>query len=130
MHNKEGFTLIELIFALFIISVAVLAVVSGFLGINSLVEETKKIIAADKYIAGQMENIRGTAYDDIESPETPVEIQLIDPSDPSSPLTTSVNVKLVNVSSSWTSSFFKQTTRTIRFYIYKKGINYRDHEKT
>ena len=125
MHNKEGFTLIELIFALFIISVAVLAVVSGFLGINSLVEETKKIIAADKYIAGQMENIRGTAYDDIESPETSVEIQLIDPSDPSSPLTTSVNVKLVNVSSSWTSSFFKQTTRTIRFYIYKKGINYR-----
>jgi len=125
VSNLKGFTLIEVIFSLFVISVAVLAVVFGFLGITRLVGETKKVVEIDKDIAGAVEMLRGTEYDAIEYAETPIEIEIIDPSHPSSFSTTSVNLKMVTLSSSWDSLFFKQTKRKIKFYIYEKGINYR-----
>jgi len=125
MHKiirQEGFTLIEVIVATFIIAVGLLAVAGGFLGERSLVEDTKRTVVADEQIASQMENIKFTNYDDITAPKTAITVFLGSPiSD-----TTSVTVKMVTVSSNYTSTFFhgQQKTRTITFYIYKKGINY------
>ena len=123
--NNRGFTLIEVIFTIFVIAVAVLGVCFGFLGITSLADETKKVMKIDKDIVGVMEDLRGREYDMISYPEEDVEVQLIDPSNPLSCSTTSVNLKVVTLSSSWNSLFFKQRQRIIKFYVYQRGINYR-----
>ena len=128
ISRREGFTIIEVIVAVFIIAVGLLAVVGGFLGERSLVKDTKRTVVVDEQIANEMENIKFTPYDDIESSdgvdvsETTVTVSLSG----STTSTTSVTVKMVTVSSSYTSAFFhgQQKTRTIRFYVYQKGINY------
>jgi len=132
MHKiteQEGFTLIEVIVAIFIIAVGLLAVVGAFSGERSLVEDTKREVIVNKQIASEMENIKFTNYDNIESSdgvdvsETTVTVSLSG----STTSTTSVTVKMVTVSSSYTSTFSpgQQKTRAIKFYIYRKGINYR-----
>lgn len=131
MSNRSGFTLIEAVVTLFVITVALLGTVTGFIKISSLTQEIKDTVVEDKDIAGKMENIRGTDFDDIDitaEPETgttvtettvtvqmeeqpPVEIEVLE----------------VSISSSWTSHAYpgKEITRTITFYVYEKGINWR-----
>jgi len=123
ISKQEGFTIIEVIVAVFVIAVGLLAVAGGFLGERSLVEDTKRTVAADEQIASEMENIKFTNYTELTEPETAVTVFLGSPvSD-----TTSVTVKIVTSSSNYTSTFFhgQQKTRAIKFYVYEKGINYR-----
>lgn len=123
MSSRCGFTLVELIITLFIISVALLGTVFAFTKTTSLVQEAKDIAVVDEYIASEMEDVRGTDYNDITEPETTVTVWLGPPISAS----TQVSVKIVSASSSFTSSAYpgKNNTRSITFYVYEKGINYR-----
>ena len=127
MSGRNGFTLIEAVVTLFVITVALLGTVTGFIKINSLTQEIKDTAIEDKYIAGKMENIRGTDFGDITTePETgitvtekTITVQMGDEIE--------VPVKEVSISSIWTSHAYpgKEITRTITFYAYEKGINWR-----
>lgn len=123
MPNRYGFTLVELIITLFVISVAILGTVFAFMKTGSLTQDMENIIAADSYVEGEMENIRSENFDDITEPETTVTVWLGPPVSAS----TQVSVKIVNASSSFTSHTHpgKEIKRAVTFYIYKKGINYR-----
>ena len=109
MPNRYGFTLVELIITLFVIGVAILGTVFAFMKTGSLTQD--------------MENIRSENFDDITEPETTVTVWLGPPVSAS----TQVSVKIVNASSSFTSHTYpgKEIKRAVTFYIYKKGINYR-----
>jgi len=130
MSNRTGFTLIEAVVTLFVITVALLGTVTGFIKISSLTQEIKDTVVEDKYIVGKMENMRGTDFDDITAEtgtgttvtETTVTVQMGEP-----PVEVEVPVKEVSISSSWTSHAYpgKEITRTITFYVYEKGINWR-----
>ena len=128
MSNRPGFTLIEAVVTLFVITVALLGTVTGFIKISSLTQEIKDTVVEDKYIVGKMENMRGTDFDDITTgpgttvTETTVTVQMEEP-----PVEVEVPVKEVSISSSWTSHAYpgKEITRTITFYVYEKGINWR-----
>lgn len=130
MSNRPGFTLIEAVATLFVITVALLGTVTGFIKISSLTQEIKDTVVEDKDIVGKMENIRGTDFVDITTgPETPgttvtettvtVQIEEQPPVE--------IEVLEVSISSSWTSHAYpgKEITRTITFYVYKRGINWR-----
>ncbi len=126
MSNGSGFTLIEAVVTLFVITVALLGTVTGFIKINSLTQEIKDTVVEDKDIAGKIENIRGTDFVDITAgpgttvTETTVTVQTGEPS-------VEIEVLEVSISSSWTSHAYpgKEITRTITFYVYEKGINWR-----
>jgi len=119
--EQKGFTLIEVMFAVFIVAVGLLAVAAGFLGQYSLVENIKRIVVADKQIASEMENKKYTDYQMLPESETTVTVFLSG----STPTATSVAVKIVTVSSSWTAHTYpREVTRAITFYVSEKGINY------
>lgn len=69
MSDKSGFTLVEAIVTVFIITVALWGTVTGLLKINSWVEDIENIAIVDKYIAGEMEEIRSTDYVSISKEE-------------------------------------------------------------
>lgn len=127
MSNRSGFTLIEAVATLFIITVALLGTVTGFIKISSLTQEIKDTVVEDKDIVGKMENIRGTDFVDITAEpetgttvaETTITVQMEPPVE--------IEVLEVSISSSWTSHAYpgKEITRTITFYVYEKGINWR-----
>lgn len=129
MSNRSGFTLIEAVVTLFVITVALLGTVTGFIKISSLTQEIKDTVVEDKYIVGKMENMRGTDFDDITTEpetgttvtETTVTVQM----EEQPPV--EIEVLEVSISSSWTSHAYpgKEITRTITFYVYEKGINWR-----
>ena len=129
MSNRSGFTLIEAVVTLFVITVALLGTVTGFIKISSLTQEIKDTVVEDKDIAGKMENIRGTDFVDITAEtetgttvtETTVTVQM----EEQPPV--EIEVLEVSISSSWTSHAYpgKEITRTITFYVYEKGINWR-----
>jgi len=133
MSNRPGFTLVEAVATLFVITVALLGTVTGFIKINSLTQEIKDTVVEDKDIVGKMENIRGTDFGDITTEpgtpgttvtETTVTVRMGEP-----PVEVEIEVlfKEVSISSSWTSHAYpgKEITRTITFYVYKRGINWR-----
>ena len=129
MSYRSGFTLIEAVVTLFVITVALLGTVTGFIKISSLTQEIKDIVVEDKGIVGKMENIRGTDFVDITAEpetgttvtETTVTVQI----EEQPPV--EIEVLEVSISSSWTSHAYpgKEITRTITFYVYEKGINWR-----
>lgn len=127
MSNRPGFTLIEAVVTLFVITVALLGTVTGFIKISSLTQEIKDTVVEDKDIAGKMENIRGTDFVDITVgpgttvTETTVTVQMGE----QPPV--EIEVLEVSISSSWTSHAYpgKEITRTITFYVYERGINWR-----
>ena len=129
MSNRSGFTLIEAVVTLFVITVALLGTVTGFIKISSLTQEIKDTVVKDKDIVGKMENIRGTDFVDITAEpetgttvtETTVTVQI----EEQPPV--EIEVLEVSISSSWTSHAYpgKEITRTITFYVYKRGINWR-----
>lgn len=149
MSNRSGFTLIEAVVTVFIITVALWGTVTGFLKMYSLVKNIENIAVVDKYIAGEMERIRSTDYDDIsevgedipgvivegetitmstkilnESDES-VSIQVKDEGEPPESITIK-DTKEIKISADWIShASRKSITRTITFYVYEKGINWR-----
>ena len=122
---KSGFTLIELIISVFIIAFAALAIFYAFSGITLFVEETKEVVEVDRELASNMETLRSKSYQEINWPERKVEVELVRLSPSLSFSTVSVSLKTVNLSRSIESLFFKNKERKISFYIYRKGINYR-----
>ena len=122
---KSGFTLIELIISVFIIAFAALTIFYAFSGITLFVEETKEVVEVDRELASNMETLRSKSYQEINWPERKVEVELVRLSPPLSFSTVSVSLKTVNLSRSIESLFFKNKERKISFYIYRKGINYR-----
>ena len=146
MSNKSGFTLIEAIVTVFIITVALWGTVTGFLKINSLVEDMENIAIVDKYIAGKMEEIRSTDFGDISEEEgkeilgavvggetITMSTEILN--EPDGSLSVSIQVegdpitiedtKEIKISANWTPHAYKKPiTRAITFYVYKKGINY------
>jgi len=122
---KSGFTLIELIISVFIIAFAALAIFYAFSGITLFVEETKEVVEVDRELASNMETLRSKSYQEINWPERKVEVELVRLSPSLSFSTVSVSLKTVNLSKSIESLFFKNKERKISFYIYRKGINYR-----
>jgi len=122
---KSGFTLIELIISVFIIAFAALAIFYAFSGITLFVEETKEVVEVDRELASNMETLRSKSYQEINWPERKVEVELVRVSPSLSFSTVSVSLKTVNLSRSFESLFFKNKERKISFYIYRKGINYR-----
>jgi len=149
MSDRSGFTLVEAIVTVFIITVALWGTVTGLLKINSWVEDIENIAIVDKYIAGKMEEIRSTDFGDIseeEGKEIPgavvggesitMSTSILNESGDGSLLPVSIQVegepepiediKEVKISADWTShaSSKKGITRAVTFYVYKKGINY------
>ena len=122
---KSGFTLIELIISVFIIAFAALTIFYAFSGITLFVEETKEVVEVDRELISNMETLRSKSYQEINWPERKVEVELVRLSPPLSFSTVSVSLKTVNLSRSFESLFFKNKERKISFYIYRKGINYR-----
>jgi len=121
ISRNEGFTLIELIVTIFIIAIALIGAVAVSLKTSALVQETKRVAAADEYIAGEMDNIRSTGID---TANDKITVSISSPSVSGTYTLTSFEV--VNVASSWTSSVFPhETTRAITFYVYRKGISWR-----
>jgi len=121
MSRNEGFTLIELIVTIFIIAVALLGAVAASLKTSALVQETKRVAAADEYIAGEMDNIRSSGIDTADGEIT---VSISSPS--VSGTYTLTSFEIVNVASSWTSNVLSnETTRAITFYVYRKGISWR-----
>ncbi len=158
MSDKSGFTLVEAIVTVFIITVALWGTVTGFLKMYSLVENIENIAVVDKYIAGKMEEIRNTDYYDIisevgedipgvivegetitistsilnepEEPDEPpsVSIQVEGEGEPPEPITIEIkNTKKIEILTDNLTSHAsgKPITRTIIFYVYEKGINWR-----
>jgi len=122
---KSGFTLIELIISVFIIAFAALTIFYTFSGITLFVEETKEVVEVDRELISNMETLRSKSYQEINWPERKVEVELVRVSPSLSFSTVSVSLKTVNLSRSFESLFFKNKERKISFYIYRKGINYR-----
>jgi len=122
---KSGFTLIELIISVFIIAFAALTIFYAFSGITLFVEETKEVVEVDRELTSNMETLRSKSYQEINWPERKVEVELVRVSPSLSFSTVSVSLKTVNLSRSFESLFFKNKERKISFYIYRKGINYR-----
>jgi len=130
VFNIRGFTLIEVIFAVFIIGVSLLALAVSFSGTHSLVEDTKDTAIVDKQIGSKIEKVRITPYESIDeldgvsAPETEVTVTLKSSEQPDS--TATIVVRLVNISSSTTRlAYPRNVTRSITCYVYEKGINYR-----
>lgn len=130
MSRVEGFTLVELLVALFIISISLLGAVAFSLKTNPLIEETKNVISQDKIIAGKMDEVRKMDYESIESEPSTILVSETSPilhlSYTTTTSTTAVSVKQVTVASSWERRVYtRAVSRTITFYVYEKGINWR-----
>jgi len=121
--KTKGFTLVEIIISIFIIAVALLAILSGFSGTTLFLGKVRDLAIADEYLKGKMEVARGVSYGDlnsiegIEVNEKLISIQVIDPTDHS---TTTVSVPVAEVRASYSSTFpLGGFTRSITFYIYE-----------
>ncbi|MBC7189375.1 hypothetical protein H5U35_04070 [Candidatus Aerophobetes bacterium] len=117
----RGFTIIELVIALFIVSFSLIGLVAVSLKTKALVEETKRAAQADKFIVGQMEDVRASGITDADDSI----ICAISSESVSGTYTLNL-FEVISSSSNWTSSVFpNKQTRTITFYVYKKGLSWR-----
>jgi len=57
--QKKGFTIIEVIVGVLIISVAIVGIVIGFSGGLAMVNEIRQVVTADRIAQGIMEELRG-----------------------------------------------------------------------
>ena len=121
--KTKGFTLVEIIISIFIIAVALLAILSGFSGTTLFLGKVRDLAIADEYLKGKMEVARGVSYGDlnsiegIEVSEKLISIQVTDPTDHS---TITVSVPVAEVRASYSSTFPpREFTRSITFYIYE-----------
>ena len=129
ISTVKGFTLIEVLIAIFIIGVSLMGLAIGFSSGLVWIEEVKETSRANRVVQEKMEEIRGIDPKDIKSkPETP-----IDDDKGLNDATYDINVapvpgisngiSMVTVTVQWTSHSGREQSCSLVTYVTKEGIN-------
>ena len=130
ISTVKGFTLIEVLIAIFIIGISLLGLAVGFSSGLVWIEEVRETSRANRVVQEKMEEIRGTDPADIQSePEEQIEGKGLNDA------TYDINVapvpgisngiSMVTVTVRWISHSGREQSRSLVTYVTKEGINTR-----
>jgi len=127
--NKKGFTLLETIFAIIILSIALIAILSFFSANSFFIIEIKERFIAAQAAQEEMELIRDMAFDDIlmlSSSFTATGFSSL--KDPIGTLTVDNpygidDMRRITITVAWTSSKGRTFSRSLVTLVTREGIN-------
>jgi prepilin-type N-terminal cleavage/methylation domain-containing protein len=127
--NSEGFTLVEVLAAVFVLAIAMVGVMGVFVNATILMDHVKNVSIASNLVSERIEIIRNVNYDNLldmdgafESPgmeELPNASGLLELEDPFN----DDNIRKVNVTISWTTDQGRSADVTMSTYVTRDGIN-------
>ena len=128
ISTVKGFTLIEVLIAIFIIGISLMGLAIGFSSGLVWIEEVKETSRANRVVQEKMEEIRGTDPADIQSePEKQIEGKGLND------VTYDINVapvpgisngiSMVTVVVRWISHSGREQSLSLATYVTKEGIN-------
>jgi len=122
ISTAKGFTLIEVLIAIFIIGVSLMGLAIGFSSGLVWIEEVKETSVANRIAQEKMEELRGQVRE-IPNPVSPVTIS----EDPYEIIITATQVEpaltQVTVTVRWISHSGREQSRSLVTYVTKEGIN-------
>lgn len=122
ISTVKGFTLIEVLIAIFIIGISLLGLAIGFSSGLVWIEEVKETSRANRVVQEKMEEIRGTDPADIpyDTEETKFDKYNVYVD---SPVQIEVGLTQITVIVTWISHSGREQSRSLATYVTKEGIN-------
>ena len=129
VRNEEGFTLVEILAAVFVLAIAMIGVMGVFVNATILMGHVENVSIANNLISERIEVIRNMNYDNVltvggsfsssgmdELPNATGSVALED-------AFTDGDIKRVNVTVSWTTDQGRASTITMATYVTRNGIS-------